>query len=124
MSYCSDVKCVLYKRDWERIKNKILSEVDENDGRTYLFKNPDEVQERGSVVIVSWDYARWYEGTDEAIDMFMKFLDKCDEDKTPYHYIRLGEYVDDIEERYNYGFNAEECEAFAIIRVGIMVQPE
>ena len=103
MSYYSDVKCVMYKKDWEKIRKQILENTEIDEYGKYLFEKPSAIVDKDDIVIVCWDSVNhWDECTNECIEMFMDYLRN---DDVYYKYIRVGEGYDnqtDIETLSNY----------------------
>ena len=109
MSYRSDVRIIMKKRDYERLKDE-LTELDEN-----IVRNKDilEYAETKNTpqdgIILIWNYVKWDEYADDAIECIMSFLENL---RSPYRYVRIGEGFGtetDIDE-YDHYENAEDLD--------------
>ena len=109
MSYRSDVRIIMKKRDYERLKDE-LAELDEN-----IVRNKDilEYAETKNTpqdgIILIWNYVKWDEYADDAIECIMSFLENL---RSPYRYVRIGEGFGtetDIDE-YDHYENAEDLD--------------
>ena len=122
MSYYSDVKCVMYKKNWEEIRQRILDNTEIDEWGKYLFENPSAIEDRDDIVIISWDSINhWDECTNEAIEMFLNYLQYED---IYYKYIRVGEGCDDqtdVETLYNYPDDFDIWEKFNCIEYKISI---
>lgn len=122
MSYYSDIKCVMYKKDWEFIKNKILENTEIDNWGRYLFEKPSAIVDKDDIVIVCWDSINhWDECTNECVEMFMNYLRS---DDVYYKYIRVGEGCDDqtdIETLSNYPDDFDIWEKFNCIEYKISI---
>ena len=102
MAYRSDVKIVMKKADFV----DLLFKMDELNEETAYNKDLLDYAEQKDTpqngVILSWDYIKWDESTDEAVEYIMNYLSEL---KSPYRFIRIGEGYGtdtDIEEYDHY----------------------
>lgn len=73
-------------------------------------------KEVGDEITIGWNYVKWYEGDYEDVNAIMYSLGKLSEADLPYHYIRIGEEYDDIDERYVQTEDGYGVEYMGIIR--------
>lgn len=120
MSYYSDVKCVMYKKNWEEIRNRIKENTEIDEFARDRFINRVSIEERDDIVICSWESMNhWDECSDEAVQMFLSYIRTQEyEYNMPYKYICVGEGCGtetDIDVQYNYSDDFEMIEKFNII---------
>ena len=88
MAYRSNVKIVMKKSDFV----DLLFKMDELNEETAYNKDLLDYAEKKDTpqdgIILSWDYIKWDESTDEAIEFLMNYLSEL---RTPYRFIRIGE---------------------------------
>lgn len=110
MSYYSDAAAVMYKKDYEKIKEKIFAIDDEYD-KEYFTRAT--LEERDDLVIIKWDNVNHFGSNSLSMKMFLDFLYTV-----PHSFIRIGEGVDDqvdIEvHKYNFE-DVDEWEKFSIL---------
>ena len=106
MGYYSEVALVASKNAYSRLlaavakypeATKFVIDAIENDKYGH---EPDENR------LFHWPYVKWYQGHSRIIDAIQDWMDSedgnpCDEE---YQFLRLGESVDDAEERGNYDY--------------------
>ena len=95
MGYRSDVYLKTTK-DGYRELDRIIRDRNEEGYR--LFTSPDKLLLDGDGVTMEWNYIKWYDGYDE-IDTIDDAINSIS-DKYPVHFVRIGEDMDDIEERW------------------------
>lgn len=107
MGYYSNVGIALSKEGYEKFikhyndtfsyrQNEFESDLRYYEEEKKKMNNPEHVAEDGSV-FYHFPEIKWYEGAYPEIQIIMSSLFQLDEDE--YLYIRLGENIDDIEER-------------------------
>jgi hypothetical protein len=99
MGYRSDVYLKTTKEGYKKIR-QILNE---NDDGFELFTCPDDMKiettpNKEYFITMKWEDRKWYDGYED-VDALMDAIDKIS-DEEPIHFMRLGESVDDVEERY------------------------
>ena len=100
MGYKSRVAIVLKKEVNAQLKADIVMCVNGHQQKIMNFLKSAEIhtKENGDV-LYSWDWMKWYDDY-PVISFIKKFLERADD--STYHYIRLGEENDDMEERGHY----------------------
>ena len=120
MGYRSDIKVLLPKSAWSEFKQAILEtdSIDKYD-KEWFFECASEKDLPNSkdVVVVAWEWVKWNEWDSAIIQAFMDWLRKRDSEDLPFHFIRMGEEVGDIEELYNYGIDWEYEEDYERIYI-------
>ena len=95
MSYYSDVKCVMYKKDFENVRKQINElQLTEDDGYRDIFWNKmTEINlPKTKVVVLDWEgFNHWDSCTNEVIEYFENYLQKMKEQNKPFKFIRVGE---------------------------------
>ena len=100
MGYRSDVYLKTTKEGYKKIREMVRKDED----AFHLFTHPDRMtitqNSDGEYISMEWQYLKWYSEYDEvkAIDNAIDELS----DTVPIHFIRLGEDIEDIEERFYY----------------------
>ena len=100
------------------VKNYIEGRVPEEKRNSYdynLLKAAD-ITEGSDCVTLDWNYLKWYEGIQgyEDVDAIMYSLDMLGEKDIDYQYMRIGEEIDDIDERWS--INNGSFDSFYISR--------
>lgn len=127
MGYCSDVKVVLNKTDWNDFKTAIMNNTDIEDewSKNYFFNKAEEIELDNDIIIVKWDYIKWYEHNDEVIGAFMDWLHRRQSEDLPFKYIRVGEGAGydqtDIEVIESLGDHYEYADDYNRIEVNISI---
>ena len=88
MSYYSDAVAVIYKTDYDKIKEKILNTVEDEWDRSY-FENV-EVSFKDDIVIIKWESVNHFGRGSTSMKMFLDYLKTV-----PHNFLRIGEGVDD-----------------------------
>ena len=122
MGYRSNVRIRTTKEGFETMKKNVEKYIKENiseenlKGYDYNLLNSAEITEAGNSITLDWSWVKWYDGIQgyEDVDAIMNSLDILDEENIDYQYMRIGEEVDDIEERWN--INNDSFDSFYISR--------
>lgn len=111
MSYCSNVRITINAQDFEDLK-KGLAQLDrETAYNKDIILNKAIITPVGyGCLLLKWDFEKWDEATDEAVEYIINFLRSC---KNSYHYIRVGEGVGDKEDKYEGFYISSEDEFIA-----------
>ena len=99
MGYRSNVAVVITA---ENKFKKYLEELKTNEVMRPLIEEADFADNGEDGIRLSWSSIKWYNylGTYPEIIAFEEWLDKITEDEgTSYHFVRVGEELDDIEEK-------------------------
>lgn len=116
MGYCSDVRIRTSKKGYEELKNyvdKVIyskrNSLERYNTYDYNLLNHTDLQKDVKVqyaneesrdeVYIGFNYVKWYDGYED-VDAIMDGLDHLEEKGYSYHFIRIGEDYDDIEEKY------------------------
>lgn len=128
MGYRSDVRIRTTKKGFEVMKQAVEKYLDEhlteqenllakNGGWNYnLLKELDYEKQVGDEITIGWNCAKWYENAYKSVDAVMKSLSELENLDFPYHYIRIGEEYDDIDEIYVQTEDGYGVEYMGIIR--------
>ena len=88
MSYYSDAAAVIYKTDYDKIKEKILNTIEDEWDRSY-FENA-EVSFKNDLAIIKWESVNHFGRGSTSMKMFLDFLNTV-----PHNFLRIGEGADD-----------------------------
>ena len=125
MSYYNNIKCVMYKKNWEEIQNRILTNTEIEEWSKTRFANV-KTEVRDDIVILTRESTnRWDECTDEAVEIFMNYLSELNNNLVPFKFIRIGEGCGtetDIEELYQYTEDLNIWNKFNIIDYKITIE--
>ena len=108
MGYRSNVRIRTTKKGLETMEKSIEKYIKENieeeklKGYDYNLLNSAEKTETDKSITLDWEYVKWYEDIDgyEDVDAIMYSLDMLEEEDIDYQYMRIGEEIDDIDERW------------------------
>lgn len=122
MGYRSDIRIRTTKEGYEVMKKfieKYIKEnVNEQNLKDYDYNLMEQAikTEMSGVITLDWNYMKWYEGEKgyEDVDAIMKSLDILDEKGIDYQYMRIGEEIDDIDERWE--INNDSFDSFYVSR--------
>lgn len=80
-------------------------------GLDWNLLNHAEITEAEDNVTLDWYNLKWYECYDgyEDVDAIMKSLDELSNKNIDYQYMRIGEEIDDVEEKCNINNNSFTC---------------
>lgn len=94
MGYYSSVAICLKKEDYDELTRRAES-LEDN-----IISIADSIQmdEKEEVVVVSWSCIKWY-AICSGSKIVEDFINELDEQGKPFHYINIGEELNDIEER-------------------------
>ena len=95
MGYRSDVKTIIKKSDYERMKTELV------ENELFKYATVKEVSKIDGVIL-EWRDVKWHEGYNEVAEI-EKFITNLD----VYKIIRIGEEIGDIEILENAGENDE-----------------
>ena len=106
MGYRSDVRIIVSKDGLNELRRVVRKE-------TMKYATPDDDYNLlnsakfmyhfdNSQVMICWNYLKWYEGYKD-VDAIMEGLNHLTEVGFSWRFSRIGEDLDDIEERYNDG---------------------
>ena len=89
MSYYSDAAAVMYKKDYEEIRNNIFyaDDIDEFD-RSHF--EDAIVTYKDDIVIIKWENVNHFGRGSTSMKMFLDFVNTV-----PHNFLRIGEGVDD-----------------------------
>ncbi|MDR0975827.1 MAG: hypothetical protein LBM01_02600 [Christensenellaceae bacterium] len=95
MGYCSDVRILIRESDFNELlikqkDNSFITCLDVKETRIGKDDDGNDVK----YTYFGWNCVKYYSAETEAIDDFVKELDE-------YHYVRIGESWDDVDEYYN-----------------------
>ena len=100
MGYRSEVAIAMKKSDFEELEGRIKLTNKEN--VLNLLEVRDHFVDRGDVVIIKWDWIKWYDEFEE-VDYIDNYLCELREKGHPCSYVRVGESYDDIDEYIFFG---------------------
>ena len=115
MGYRSEVAIVIGEDDFNELKR--------NDKVRELLKCAEIIRYLNSsqnIISIYWDWIKWYE-TYEDVNIIENFLDNLQEKEHSYHFVRVGEELEDIEERYYEGEN-DELETWDYVGISRQVE--
>lgn len=107
MGYRSDVRIVTSRAGFEELRRVVREEAIKYATPDYDYNlintarvmwNYDATQ-----VMLSWDCVKWYEDCYKDVDAVMHGLDYLTQNGFDWRFSRIGEELDDVEERYNDG---------------------
>ena len=96
MGYRSDVYLKTTKDGFKALEK----EIKKNELGYELWTTPDGVYINGNEITVEWTYLKWYEEYEDVRTIEDAIDTTCD--KYPIHFIRIGEDVEDVDDRYYY----------------------
>lgn len=106
MSYRSDVRIIVSKKGYEELKKYVDNNLPIEEKKYNLLDNTDLKLFRDDQVLLGWNSVKWYEYSDfKEVDSIMNGLIDLQEKEYSYRYARIGEQMDDIEEKYVDGNN-------------------
>jgi hypothetical protein len=119
MGYRSDVRIRTTKEGYEIMKEEIDKYLNEKveDNLDYtpenLVKHTDNIDDDGEVVTMDWNYVKWYDFFPEimAVSNALGILQEKDID---FQFMRIGEDLDDIEEKWS--INNDSFDSFYVSR--------
>lgn len=89
MGYRSDVKLIMKKSDYKRMRKGLLKNKElETPYCKQLLKYATKQKTPQAGVILTWKYIKWDECTNDAIEYVMNYISEL---RTPYRFIRIGE---------------------------------
>ena len=92
MGYRSDVAIALYKKDYDKLINRV--KMNKNQDLHNLINNASLFESKGgNVKILTWDWTKWYNEFEE-IQWIENFINNCNS-----AFVRIGEDFEDIEEQ-------------------------
>lgn len=102
MAYRSDVRIVVSNKGYQELKKYVNEHLPEDMKKYNLLQNTDVEKITDNQVYLGWDSIKWYEYADfKEVDTIMAGLKYLDANDYSYCYARIGEQVDDYEEKYN-----------------------
>lgn len=119
MGYRSDVRIRTTKEGLEIMEKFVEKYIKENvneenlEGYDYNLLNSAEITENTNSITLDWNYMKWYDRYKD-VDAIMKSLDELSNKDIDYQYVRIGEEVDDVEERWN--INNDSFDSFYVSR--------
>lgn len=107
MSYYSDVELITTPEGWKRIQNGV-KEANPMAWEHYVADEFAKPINAGKYVLVEIYDVKWY-NDEPAVVAFSEALDVLGSDCVPYHFMRMGEAYDDIEQKnyHNYHTHAD-----------------
>jgi hypothetical protein len=104
MGYRSNVTTVITVENKKNFKKylKELKELKDDESMKELIDDAEFTDNGVDGIRLSWESIKWYNclGSYPEIIAFENWLDKIAEDEdTSYHFVRIGEDLDDVEER-------------------------
>ena len=103
MGYRSEVGVAVKTPDYEKF---MKGNSDIKDLLSYA-----DIRSNGSVVIIYWDWIKWYPEYDD-ISKFESVLNCIDDNGHPYTFVRIGEDYDDIDFHTHGGDNDEYLDEY------------
>lgn len=119
MGYRSDVRIRTTKEGLEIMEKFVEKYIKENvneenlEGYDYNLLNLAIKTEMSGIITLDWNYMKWYDRYKD-VDAIMKSLDELSNKDIDYQYVRIGEEVDDVEERWN--INNDSFDSFYVSR--------
>jgi hypothetical protein len=107
MGYCSDVRILIEEKNFNKLckkskkefpKHSFMDCIDIKQERIGKADQDKEVK----YIYFGWDCVKFYYEEAEFIENFVKDLDE-------FHYVRIGENLDDIDEQHNLNKTDVEC---------------
>lgn len=106
MAYRSDVRIIVSKNGYEELKKYVDNNLPVEEKKYNLLENTDLKLFKDDQVLLGWNSVKWYEYSDfKEVDSIMNGLIDLQEKEYSYRFARIGEQIDDIEERYVDGNN-------------------
>lgn len=106
MAYRSDVRIIVSKNGYEELKKYVDNNLPVEEKKYNLLENTDLKLFKDDQVLLGWNSVKWYEYSDfKEVDSIMNGLKDLQEKEYSYRFARIGEQMDDIEERYVDGNN-------------------
>ena len=127
MGYCSDVKVIMARKDWEEFVDGVLNgDLVEQLGKThnqdfsqidkfekeYFFNvcSLEDLPNSNDLVVLSWSWIKWREYSKESMcSAFWTWLDDLEDRNHLFNYIRIGEDWGDYDTRESDG---GDCDKF------------
>ena len=104
MGYRSDIRIRTTKEGYEVMKKFVENYIKEKElkGTDWNLLEHAEITEAEDSITLDWNYLKWYEGINgyEDVNAIMKSLDELSDKDIDYQYMRIGEEIDDIDERW------------------------
>ena len=101
MGYRSDIRIKTTKNGYNAIKRewkKQIQVLNENNIDYYnLMDNIEIFEEHNDIVYIGWDYLKFYKGYEE-VDAIYDILEILQKREYPFHFLRIGEEWNDVEE--------------------------
>jgi len=108
MGYRSDVRIVISKEGYEKLKEFVKEYLKDDDEICNLLEECDIKQEGKKQYYLGWNYVKWYEDIYKDAESIMEGLNYLRENEYSYRYMRIGESYDDIEEQFYDGEKDEK----------------
>lgn len=110
MGYRSDIRIRTTKEGYEVMKKFVEDYIKEKElkGIGWNLLEYAEITEAEDSITLDWTDLKWYEGISgyEDVDAIMYSLDELSDKDIDYQYIRIGEEVNDIDERWEINNNS------------------
>lgn len=114
MGYRSDVRIIVSKDGLKELRRVVSEEAMKYATPDYDYNLLNSAKFMydfdGCQVMICWDYLKWYEGYYKDVDAVMNGLNHLTEVGFSWRFSRIGEDLDDIEERYNNGEDGADLE--------------
>ena len=108
MGYRSDVRILTSKKGYDKLRKHVEKYLKEKNEDSNLLEDADVKFVTSKGVLIGWDSIKWYEWSNwPEIDSILSGLQELKKDDYSYRLSRLGEGIDDIDERYYYSENRE-----------------
>lgn len=101
MSYKSDVRIITSKKGYDKLRKHVEKYLKEKNDDSNLLEEPDIRFVTSKGVLIGWDSIKWREWSNwPEIDSILSGLHELESEDYSYRFSRIGEGIDDIEERY------------------------
>ena len=101
MGYRSDVRIITSKKGYDKLRKHVEKYLKEKNDDSNLLEDADIRFVTSKGVLIGWDNIKWYEWCNwPEIDSILTGLDKLEKEDYSYRFSRIGEGIDDIDERY------------------------
>lgn len=101
MGYRSDVRIITSKKGYDKLRKHVEKYLKERNDDSNLLEDADVRFVTSKGVLIGWDSIKWYEWSNwPEIDSILSGLQELEKEDYSYRFGRLGEGMDDIDERY------------------------
>lgn len=101
MGYRSDVRIITSKKGYDKLRKHVEKYLKEKNDDSNLLEDADIRFVTSKGVLIGWDSIKWYEWSNwPEIDSILSGLQELEKEDYSYRFSRIGEGIDDIDERY------------------------